>query len=93
MTTQLTYTSGTLGAEHDEAFESALAAAREADPAVSPSMIAGRPAAGGPVFEREDPADTQRVASRARARRGAATRRTAPRARPGPRRRPGAPRR
>ena len=32
MTTQLTYTSGTLG-EHDEAFEAALDAARAGDPA------------------------------------------------------------
>ncbi|MET0614574.1 MAG: aldehyde dehydrogenase family protein [Thermoleophilaceae bacterium] len=66
MSTRLTYTSGDLGAETDAAFEEALEAARgsEADPA--PQLIGGEEVAGGEVFERRDPAHTDRVASRAR---------------------------
>ena len=65
MSTRLTYTSGDLGAETDAAFEEALETARgsEADP--SPHLIGGEEVAEGPVFERRDPAHTDRVASRA----------------------------
>jgi 1-pyrroline-5-carboxylate dehydrogenase len=67
MTPQLTYTSGALGDELHAEFEAALAASRSADPEPAAGVIAGRPAAAGVVFEREDPSDTGRVASRAHA--------------------------
>lgn len=65
MTSELTYTSGALDAELDAAFESALEAARGAPAEPLTSNIAGRLAAEGPIFEREDPSRTSHVASRA----------------------------
>ena len=66
MSTRLTYTSGDLGAETDAAFEEALEAARGAEADPHPHLIAGEEVAEGDVFERRDPAETDRVASRAR---------------------------
>src|SRR4051794_8342281 len=67
MTTRLTYTSGALDAAIDAEFEERLAAARAADPAPHPHVVAGERVAEGPVFERADPAHTDAVASRAHA--------------------------
>jgi 1-pyrroline-5-carboxylate dehydrogenase len=67
MSTRLTYTSGDLGAETDSAFESALEEARAAEPAARPHLIGGEDVAEGELFERRDPAATDRVASRAHA--------------------------
>jgi 1-pyrroline-5-carboxylate dehydrogenase len=66
MSTRLTYTSGDLGAETDAAFEEALEAARGSDADPHPHLIAGEEVAEGELFERRDPADTDRVASTAR---------------------------
>jgi 1-pyrroline-5-carboxylate dehydrogenase len=65
MSTRLTYTSGDLGAETDEAFEAELERARAAGAAPHPHLIGGEPIAEGDVFEREDPAHSERPASRA----------------------------
>jgi delta 1-pyrroline-5-carboxylate dehydrogenase len=65
MSTRLTYTSGDLGAETDAAFEEALDAARGTDVAPRPHLIGGESVAEGEVFERRDPAWTDRVASSA----------------------------
>jgi 1-pyrroline-5-carboxylate dehydrogenase len=67
MSTRLTYTSGDLGAETDAAFEAALEAARNGDAAPHPHLIGGEAVAEGHVFERRDPARSDRVASRAHA--------------------------
>jgi 1-pyrroline-5-carboxylate dehydrogenase len=67
MTTQLTYTSGGLGAGEDAAFEDDLRRVRAGDAAPAPSRIAGEPAASGTVFECPDPARPDAVASRAHA--------------------------
>jgi 1-pyrroline-5-carboxylate dehydrogenase len=67
MSTRLTYTSGDLGAETDAAFEEALEAARGRDAAPHPHLIGGEDVADGELFERRDPANTDRVASRAHA--------------------------
>jgi 1-pyrroline-5-carboxylate dehydrogenase len=66
MSTRLTYTSGDLGAETDAAFEEALEAARSSDAEPHPHLIGGEEVGEGDVFERRDPANTERVASRAR---------------------------
>ena len=66
MSTRLTYTSGDLGAETDAAFEEALEAARGSDADPASHLIGGEAVASGEVFERRDPAHTDRVASRAR---------------------------
>src|SRR4051794_34256202 len=66
MSTRLTYTSGDLGAETDAAFEEALEEARGSDADPHPHLIGGEEVAEGEVFERRDPAHTDRVASRAR---------------------------
>src|SRR3954469_595966 len=65
MNTRLTYTSGDLGAETDAAFEDALQAARGAEAGPAPHLIGGEELAEGEVFERRDPAHTDRVAGRA----------------------------
>jgi 1-pyrroline-5-carboxylate dehydrogenase len=66
MSTRLTYTSGGLGAETDEEFESRLAAARAADGGEPlPHVIASEPVASGSVFESVDPCTDDAVASRA----------------------------
>jgi 1-pyrroline-5-carboxylate dehydrogenase len=68
MSTRLTYTSGGLGAETDEEFESRLAAARAAEGGEPlPHVIGGSPVGAGEVFERVDPCTDDRVASRAHA--------------------------
>jgi 1-pyrroline-5-carboxylate dehydrogenase len=67
MTTQLTYTSGALDSELDEAFEAALTAARAAEGEPAANVFGGHASAAGPVFEREDPSRTERVAGRAHA--------------------------
>src|SRR3954454_14284093 len=66
MSTRLTYTSGDLGANTDAAFEEALEAARGSEAGPHPHLIAGDEVPEGDVFERRDPAQTGRVASRAR---------------------------
>jgi len=65
MSTRLTYTSGDLGAETDAAFEEALEAARGSEAEPHPHLIGGEQVAEGAVFERRDPARTDRLASRA----------------------------
>jgi 1-pyrroline-5-carboxylate dehydrogenase len=65
LTTRLTYTTGSLGEEVDEAFETRLAALRGSDSAPLPHLIAGERVAEGQVFERRDPSRTDRVASSA----------------------------
>ncbi len=67
MSTRLTYTSGDLGAETDAAFEAALEAAREHDAGPHAHLIGGEPVAEGELFERRDPARTERLASSAHA--------------------------
>jgi 1-pyrroline-5-carboxylate dehydrogenase len=67
MSTRLTYTSGDLGAETDAAFEAALESARDRDTSPHPHLIAGETVAEGELFERRDPANTERVASSAHA--------------------------
>jgi 1-pyrroline-5-carboxylate dehydrogenase len=66
MSTRLTYTSGDLGAETDAAFEEALETASGSDADPHPHLIGGEEVGEGDVFERRDPAHTDRVASRAR---------------------------
>jgi 1-pyrroline-5-carboxylate dehydrogenase len=65
MSARLTYTSGDLGAETDAAFEEALQTVRGSDADPSPHLIGGEELAEGEVFDRRDPAHTDRVASRA----------------------------
>lgn len=65
--THLTYTSGTIDPEAHAAFEARLRAARAAGAAPLPHVIADEPIADGSVFEREDPAHAETVASRAHA--------------------------
>jgi 1-pyrroline-5-carboxylate dehydrogenase len=66
MATRLTYTTGARSAELDRAFEAALADARERDAEPFAQLVAGREVAVGEPFEREDPSQRDRVASRAR---------------------------
>ena len=63
-TTRLTYTTGT-SAEVDEPFEDALAAARAAEATPLPHRFGGGPDERGPTIEREDPARSAHVVSRA----------------------------
>jgi 1-pyrroline-5-carboxylate dehydrogenase len=65
VTTRLTYTSGAASPETDAAFEAALAAARRAPAGPLPHVVGGVASYDGPAFERRDPSDTGRVASRA----------------------------
>ncbi len=65
--TRLTYTSGALDAEVDAAFDAALATARGETPPAFGHLIGGDRVAEGEVFERENPAFTDEVASRAQA--------------------------
>ena len=66
MATRLTYTTGTRSPELDRGFESALGAARAAEPQPLAHLVAGHDADVGPVFAREDPSHRYRTASRAR---------------------------
>jgi hypothetical protein len=66
VSTRLTYTSGASTPEADAAFEAALGDARRAPAAPLPHVVGGAPSYDGPVFERHDPSDVRRVASRAR---------------------------
>jgi len=64
--TRLTYTSGSLDADTDAAYEAELAKARaEGSPELG-HWIAGEEVAAGEVFERENPSFTDEIASRAR---------------------------
>jgi 1-pyrroline-5-carboxylate dehydrogenase len=66
MSMRLTYTSGGLGTETDEEFESRLAEARSAaggDPLAH--VVASQPITSGAVFDRRDPCSDDAVASRA----------------------------
>jgi 1-pyrroline-5-carboxylate dehydrogenase len=66
MATRFTYTSGGLGSDVDDAFETHLAAARQAGPGSPlPHYIGGQQVTEGEVFQREDPAHSDEVASRA----------------------------
>jgi len=65
MTVRFTYTSGSLGAELDDEFDAQLSAARSSDRDPAPHLIGGKEVAEGDVFERENPADTNEIASRA----------------------------
>jgi 1-pyrroline-5-carboxylate dehydrogenase len=67
MSTRLTYTSGGLGAETDTGFEAALEAARANDAGPRAHLIGGEQVANGELFERRDPARTDRLASSAHA--------------------------
>jgi 1-pyrroline-5-carboxylate dehydrogenase len=62
--TAITYTTAADDPALDEAFERALAGAREGAPPL-PHLIAGEPRPEGDVFERRDPCDQRRVVSRA----------------------------
>jgi 1-pyrroline-5-carboxylate dehydrogenase len=66
MATRLTYTTGSRSPELDRAFETALAEAREREPKPLAHLFAGRDAAVGDSFAREDPSRRRHVASRAR---------------------------
>ena len=70
MSTRLTYTSGDLGAETDAAFEAALEAARGHDAGPHAHLIGGESVAEGELFERRDPARTERAWRAARTRPG-----------------------
>ncbi|HWM12263.1 MAG TPA: aldehyde dehydrogenase family protein [Solirubrobacteraceae bacterium] len=63
--TALNYTSTAGDPKLDEAFERALATAREGRPEPLPHLVGGRFLAAGDVFERADPCDPARVVSRA----------------------------
>jgi 1-pyrroline-5-carboxylate dehydrogenase len=63
--TRLTYTSGSLDTDTDAAYEAELAKARETGSPTLGHWIAGEEIAAGEVFERENPAFTDEVASRA----------------------------
>jgi 1-pyrroline-5-carboxylate dehydrogenase len=65
MAARLTYTTGTRSAELDQAFEAALAEARERDPEPLTHLVGGRDVAAGELFAREDPSRREHVASRA----------------------------
>jgi 1-pyrroline-5-carboxylate dehydrogenase len=65
--TTFNYTSATADAGLDEAFDSALALAREGLAAPLPHIIADERHAVGDVFDRADPCDPSRVISRAHA--------------------------
>jgi 1-pyrroline-5-carboxylate dehydrogenase len=65
--TTLNYISTGADPALDQAFETALARAREGVPAPLPHLIAGAPRAVGEVFERADPCDPARTVSRAHA--------------------------
>ena len=65
MATRLTYTTGTRSAELDDAFESALAEAREREPEPLAHLVGGRDVEAGDAFAREDPSRRARIASRA----------------------------
>jgi 1-pyrroline-5-carboxylate dehydrogenase len=65
--TTINYTSTGADPAMDEAFESALARAREGRPAPLAHLISGEGRAVGEVFERRDPCDPGRVVSRAHA--------------------------
>jgi hypothetical protein len=66
MATRLTYTTGSRSPELDRAFETALAEVREREPKPLAHLVAGRDAAVGDSFAREDPSRRRHVASRAR---------------------------
>ncbi len=63
-TARLTYTTGT-SAEVDEAFEAALAAARKSEAGPLPHLIEGGDDERGATIEREDPARSEHIVSRA----------------------------
>lgn len=65
MTTRITYTTGDRSPALDAAFEEALARARSSGGDPRPHLVGGREVSEGPVFEREDPAHSSVVASRA----------------------------
>jgi len=65
MATRLTYTSGEATPELDAAFEAELERARNRGGDACAHLIGGAPVADGAVFERENPARTDEIASRA----------------------------
>lgn len=67
MTVRLTYTSGSLSTELDDEFDGYLTAARERNPEPLAHLIDSETVAEGEVIERENPAQTNEVASRAHA--------------------------
>jgi 1-pyrroline-5-carboxylate dehydrogenase len=66
MSARLTYTSGAIGDETDQAFDSRLAEARSGGGDPLPHLVAGRLVEEGEPFERLDPSRGGPVASRAR---------------------------
>jgi 1-pyrroline-5-carboxylate dehydrogenase len=67
MAVRLTYTSGAIDSAVHAEFERQLLAARAATPEAWPHTIDGRLDREGPIFERPDPAQVERIASRAHA--------------------------
>ena len=65
MATRLTYTTGARSPELDRAFEAALTEMREREPEPLAHLVGGRDVATGDPFEREDPSQRERIASRA----------------------------
>jgi 1-pyrroline-5-carboxylate dehydrogenase len=65
VTTRLTYTSGASTPEAHAAFEAALGDVRRGPADPLPHVVGGIASYDGPRFERHDPSDTGRVASRA----------------------------
>jgi 1-pyrroline-5-carboxylate dehydrogenase len=65
MTVRFTYTSGSLGTEFDDEFDAHLSAARDREPEALPHLVAGEAITDGDVFERENPAHADEIASRA----------------------------
>src|SRR3954470_14778353 len=65
--TTINYTSAATDPTLDEAFERALAHAREGRAAPLEHLIAGERHAAGELFERNDPCDPARVVARAHA--------------------------
>jgi 1-pyrroline-5-carboxylate dehydrogenase len=65
VSTRLTYTSGAASPETDAAFEAALSVARSDPAGPLPHVVGGAPSFDGPAFERHDPSQADRVASRA----------------------------
>lgn len=67
MSTAINYSSQSLGDEElDRRFENALDAARQGITKPLPHLVAGTPVTSGEVFERADPANPDRIVSRAR---------------------------
>jgi 1-pyrroline-5-carboxylate dehydrogenase len=64
MTVRLTYTSGALSSELDDAFDAHLSSARERAEGPLTHLVAGGPLDEGEVLERENPAHVDEVASR-----------------------------